>query len=179
MSGGASRLGGGAIVTLGALIVTLVGLIVLASRSPSGPGLLIEAADPPAGVDEVRVHVVGEVVAPGVVTMAPGERVVDAVAHAGGFSSMADEAALNLARRVLDGEQIVVPAQGAGVTLIDVNSASASDLEALPGIGAVYASRLIDARTTGGAFASTDALVERDVLPMSVYEAVRDLITAR
>jgi len=85
-------------VTIGALVVTLVGLLVLASRSPSGPGLLIEAADPPGGVDEVRVHVVGEVAAPGVVTMAPGERVVDAIAHAGGFTSMADEVVFDLAK---------------------------------------------------------------------------------
>jgi len=173
------RLGGGALVTIVALAATVVGLLVLAARAPSGPGLLIEAREPPPGVDEIRVHVGGEVLRPGVVTMAPGERVIEAVERAGGFTSAADGDALNLARRVLDGEQIVVPRRGEGVTLLDVNSASASELEALPGIGAVYASRLVEARATGGAFASTDALVERDVLPPRVYEAVRDLITAR
>ena len=163
------------------ILVTAIvaALVVIAAREPSSPGLLIESREPLPGIDEVRVEVAGAVVLPGVVTLQPGERVVDAITLAGGPTEDANTAAVNLARRVLDGERVLVPRLGEDVAaLVDVNHAGAEELEALPGIGPVYASQVIAARTHDGPFATTEALLEREVLPAHVYEQIRDRITA-
>ena len=60
---------------------------------------------------------------------------------------------------------------------IDINTATAEELIALPGIGEVYSQRIIESRTTDGPFATTDELVERDLIPRSTYERIRNLIT--
>jgi competence protein ComEA len=147
---------------------------ILVARTDPSPGIEVQRRDPPGAIDLVRVEVRGAVARPGLVTAAPGDRVGDALALAGGALPEADLGALNLARRVVDGEQIQVPARGdrAGM-LLDLNEASASDLEALPGIGSTRARAIIAARP----YASSDELVERDVLPADVYEAIRDRVT--
>jgi len=126
------------------------------------------------------VHVVGQVRRPGVVRLPPGARVLDAVKAAGGAMSTADLAHLNLARPVADGEQIVVPKPGesipvagasvpagkgsAGVGaaggLVDLNTADASALDSLPGVGPVLSQRILDWRTEHGRFSSVDELGE-------------------
>jgi len=138
-----------------------------------------------AGV--LLVHVVGQVRRPGVVRLPPGARVLDAVKAAGGATSSADLNHLNLARLVADGEQIVVPkpgenlsaggvpgAGGAGAgsagpgssgvgtigVLIDLNTADASALDSLPGVGPVLAQRILDWRAQHGRFSSVDELNE-------------------
>jgi competence protein ComEA len=133
------------------------------------------------------VHVVGQVRRPGVVRLPPGARVLDAVEAAGGATPSADLNHLNLARPVVDGEQIVVPkpgeviagaglpgAGGAGVGSsgqgltgagtvggpIDLNTADASALDSLPGVGPVLAQRILDWRAQHGRFSSVDELGE-------------------
>jgi competence protein ComEA len=166
--------------TVGLTLAIGAALVVIVAREPSSPGLLIESREPLPGVDELRVSVAGAVADPGVVTLQPGARVSEAIAGAGGPADDADETAVNLARRVVDGEQIFVPFLGeAAAALVDVNHADAWELEALPGIGPVYATRVIEARTREGPFATTDALVEREVIPAHVYEQIRDRVTAR
>ncbi len=153
------------------------------SGSGSGSGSV-----EPAAAGAVAVHVVGAVVAPGVVEVPAGSRVADAVAAAGGLSPEADPAGVNLARSLGDGEQVVVPRPGEVVTppagappgtgastgaggaaagaggapdqLVDVNSAGVAELDALPGIGPVLAQRVVDFRETNGPFTSVDELVE-------------------
>ena len=154
-------------------------VIVLALRSPGGRGIEIEARDPAPGIDEIRVHVDGAVLRPGVVTVAPGDRAIDAIALAGGLASDADTLAVNLARRVVDEDRVIVPRIGERPPLLDVNTATASELEALPGIGPVRAAAVVAARDEGGAFATTDDLVERGVIPEHIYEGIRDQIAAR
>ncbi|MEL7974527.1 ComEA family DNA-binding protein [Isoptericola sp. F-RaC21] len=161
------------------------------------------SADPPPGT--VVVHVVGEVREPGLVTVPSGARVADAVAAAGGTTRRADAAALNLARAVVDGEQIRVPrpgeqlpsadgaagpggaegaagpgAGGAGTapgTAVNLNSAGAADLEELPGIGPALAERIIAWRDENGPFTSVDELDEVSGIGPSVLGQVRDLVT--
>ncbi|MBC7291047.1 MAG: ComEA family DNA-binding protein [Actinotalea sp.] len=124
----------------------------------------------------VLVHVVGRVHQPGVVELPAGSRVVDAVTAAGGATTEADLSGLNLARPVVDGEQVVVPRPGEDVPPVDVagpappgapgpasgvtdlNRASVAELEALPGIGPVLASRIVAHRDQHGPFASVDDL---------------------
>lgn len=141
---------------------------------PGGPGSL------PSGPQELVVHVVGMVKRPGVVLLRPGARVRDAVGKAGGALPGADLAAVNLARVVVDGEQVRVPRPGEAASapdasssgpdgagapgstggLVNLNTASESALEELPGVGPVLAQRIIDWRTEHGRFTSVDELAE-------------------
>jgi competence protein ComEA len=104
---------------------------------------------------------------PGLVTLAAGARVADAVTAAGGLVAPADPASVNLAAVVADGQQIAVGVPGsadsaaptsAGGGPVDLNAASAAALDALPGIGPVLAQRIVDYRTQHGRFTSVDQL---------------------
>ena len=132
----------------------------------------------------IRVHVTGAVQEPGVYDLRAGHRVIEAIAAAGGPTAAADEQALNLARPVRDGERVVVPRQGtASETLgltpgqrLDINTASAAQLDDLPGIGEAYSRRIVDSRTVDGPFETTADLVERRVLPRATYDRIQHLI---
>jgi competence protein ComEA len=110
----------------------------------------------------VVVDVTGAVEVPGLVELTAGSRVADAIDAAGGASADAVLDDLNLARRVNDGEQVRVPHMGeddaAGGGPINLNSASAEELEQLPGVGPVLAERIIADREANGPFASIDDL---------------------
>jgi competence protein ComEA len=130
-----------------------------------------EAAETSAAV---VVSVVGLVARPGLVTLPAGARVADAVAAAGGLLPEADPASVNLAAVVSDGAQIAVGVPGGaagadgdavargGVAMpggrVDLNTATAGELDALPGIGPVLAQRIVDHRTRNGPFRSVDQL---------------------
>ncbi|RII84850.1 ComEA family DNA-binding protein, partial [Clavibacter michiganensis subsp. insidiosus] len=119
----------------------------------------------------IYVHVVGAVVSPGLFPLAPGSRVVDALAAAHGFADGADTAGVNLARVLSDGEQLVVPRQGETPTAapagaagggagsaspsapVDLNTATAEQLETLPRVGPSLAARIIAWRSAHGRFA--------------------------
>ncbi|MGW8565541.1 ComEA family DNA-binding protein [Isoptericola sp. NPDC055881] len=154
------------------------------------------------GTGTVVVHVVGEVREPGLVTVPAGARVADAVAAAGGTTRRADPGALNLARAVVDGEQIRVPQPGEQVVPTDagagtrggtgdlsradgngaggpvsLNTATAVELEELPGIGPALAGRIVTWRDENGPFTSVDELDEVSGIGPSVLGQVRDLVT--
>ncbi len=135
----------------------------------------------------IRVHVAGAVAKPGVYDLLEGERVIDAMTKAGGALDGADTDAVNLARRLRDGEQVVVPTRtGAAAahvpTLVpgaklDVNTATEAQLDQLPGIGQAYAKRIADSRRVDGPFRSLDELVDRKVLPKATLDGVRAFIS--
>ncbi|MET7281619.1 ComEA family DNA-binding protein [Kribbella sp. NPDC005582] len=118
------------------------------------------------------VHVAGKVHRPGLVRAPTGSRVADALSLAGGPLRGVDLSSLNLARQLTDGEQIVVglPAQPTGTatpdgaqpptTPLNLNTATAPQLDALPGVGPVLAQRIIDYRTQNGPFTTVDQLQE-------------------
>ncbi|WP_454729546.1 ComEA family DNA-binding protein [Cellulosimicrobium protaetiae] len=158
-----------------------------AGADVGGAGTEAEGA-PSAGV---VVHVVGQVATPGLVTVPADARVADALEAAGGATAEADLAALNLARTVTDGEQIVVPRPGeavpaagsappaAGSTAggaVDLNAADAAALDALPGIGPVLAERIVAWREENGPFTTVDELGEVSGIGPAVLADVRDLV---
>jgi len=122
------------------------------------------------------VHVAGKVRHPGVVQLAAGARVIDAIDAAGGVRAGTDLTTVNLARLVVDGEQIVVGVPGiaagpadsaappAGTSApagpLDLNAATLEQLLDLPGVGPVLAQRILDYRTANGGFRSVEQLRE-------------------
>lgn len=155
---------------------------------------LVEAVAPSssttAAPSPVVVHVAGAVAAPGVHRLPPGSRVIDAVEASGGLLPDADAAAVNLAAPLEDGVQVYVPRVGeeppvapaggaaadAAAGPIDLNTADASLLETLPGVGPATAAAIIDHRTRHGPFASVDALLEVRGIGEAKLAALRDLV---
>ncbi len=176
----------------------------VASGPATGPATGPEAAAPVAGAGGgpagavLVVHVVGQVRQPGLVRVAAGARVADAVDAAGGATAEADLTRVNLARAVVDGEQLVLPLPGepvapqaapgtpagglsgaaaAGGAQVDLNAADLSALDALPGIGPVLAQRILDWRTENGRFGSVDELGEVTGIGDKLLAQLRESVT--
>jgi competence protein ComEA len=159
-----------------------VGATDAAPGAPVGEG----GADP-EGV--LLVHVLGAVARPGIVELAPGARVVDAVAAAGGLTGEADSGGVNLARALVDGEQLIVPVVGeapaappesasaAGGGRVSLNGADAAELDTLPRIGPALAQRIIDWREANGPFTDVAQLLDVAGIGDAVYSGLVDLVT--
>jgi competence protein ComEA len=156
----------------------------------SGPGAAQPAVSPTSSPAMLIVDVAGAVRTPGVYEFAEGERVVDAIERAGGPRPKADLSLLNLAAPLVDGTQILVPKIGPAVTgvpgetapgsssgLINVNTASATELETLSGIGEVLAATIVEYRTQNGPFASVDDLLDVSGIGPATLEEIRDQVT--
>lgn len=175
--------------TLGAglALVALVALFFVGIRSASPPPAVeIRLPDAPPRDGVLKVYITGAVSRPGIYEARPGDRYGDALALAGGPSDDADPLAVNMARRVHDEEHIHVPRLGepglvtlAGEAILDLNTASLQQLEALPGIGPARAQKIIESRTKDGAFVRPDDLVQRKILPLSMLEPIRERIQVR
>jgi competence protein ComEA len=157
--------------------VVVVALLVLAGRAflrPSAhatvpPPVHVAHAAADVKAKDVYVDVVGAVRRPGLYRVADGARVADALARAGGPSAKAQLELVNLAARVADGEQVVVPRRGAAVAAssegggapsgpVHLNSATVEQLDELPGVGPVTAQKIVAYREAHGGFASVDEL---------------------
>lgn len=173
---------------------------VIGGASGTGDGA---GASPGDGSDDagaageplpLLVHVLGAVAAPGLVQLDEGARVVDAVAAAGGFTDDADPAGVNLARPVVDGEQLVVLAVGevpaaeaggggapggggaASDGLVHLNTAGLAELDTLPRIGPALAQRILDHREANGPFTSVDQLLEVTGIGDAVFGGLVELV---
>jgi competence protein ComEA len=133
----------------------------------------------------IYVHVAGAVKSPGIYQLDSGSRVYDAVLAAGGFTTKANQASVNMARALNDGEQLLVSSGASGAvfegspasTLISLNQASASELEELPGVGPALAGRMIDWRTANGGFKAKEDLLNVAGIGDKLFAAVKDLVT--
>ena len=126
------------------------------------------------------VHVAGAVMEPGLYRLDAGARVSDAIELAGGFAESALRSSVNLARMVADGEQIVVLDEsqlGTEGKFISLNSASASTLEKLPGIGPATAAKIVEYRTKIGSFSSVEQITEVPGIGNKLLEQMRDQLT--
>ena len=155
------------------------------SSTVIAPGSTESAADPVAS--EIYVHILGQVVRPGLYALPDGARAVDAVAAAGGFTPTADAAGVNLARFVSDGEQIVVPAVGEAVPgaapgvggdgRVNLNTADAAALDTLPGVGPATAQKILAWREQHGRFEVVEDLLDVGGIGEAKLDAIRDLVT--
>jgi len=211
------RVGLGAVVVL-LLVVLAVSVAVSAFATRGGaaddlvtvePGTGAEAAPgsgtaPPGGGSVVFVHVHGQVVSPGLFELPAGSRVVDVVGAAGGFTAEADQGAVNLARVLVDGEQLRVPAVGEavgggqaggsgggaggagpsggggsgadGAGTVDLNQADDGELQTLPGVGPATAAAILAWRDENGRFRSVDDLLGVPGIGPKTLETLRDRV---
>ena len=142
-------------------------------------GAAVAPSPAAASGGEVVVHVVGSVRRPGLVRLPAGSRVADAIDAAGGGTAPKVLSTVNLARVLVDGEQIAVGARGAAGQAqggLPLNSAKAADFEALPGIGPVLAQRIVAWREQHGAFRSVDELGEVPGIGDAILGQVRPLV---
>jgi competence protein ComEA len=180
-----------------------VATTVAASPADEGPGLDAPVSTEAEAATEVVVHVAGAVRSPGVHRLPVDARVVDAVAAAGGLAGDADEARVNLASPLADGERVYVPRQGeddppapvagasprptgapgsgpdadADVAPVDLNRATAVELEALPGVGPATAAAIVEHRDRVGAFTSVEQLLDVRGIGPAKLEQLRPRVT--
>lgn len=199
--------------TIGVIIV--VALVLTGTRLMAAQGHDVAAVDPspiitpaatatteeptPPPLPDIRVHVLGAVASPGVVTLPAQARVADAIAAAGGLTEQADCAELNLAAPVPDGAQVIigttaeprgelrtetgaagapgdVPAAEGGTPTLNLNTATAEQLETLPGIGPVTAQAIITWRTQHGSFTRVEELQEVDGIGPKTFDRIAPLV---
>jgi len=164
-------------------------LIWVVARNPSGEAVVLR---PVPTEKPVIVYITGAVPRPGVYALPKGARVQDAISAAGGFLAEAEKSQINLAALVEDGEKLDIPyIEGASpvittpepevvtstTELIDINIASAAELESLPGIGPTTAQKIIDYREQNGPFLSIEDIINVPGIGPGTYERIKDLIT--
>ncbi len=185
---------GVAVALCGCVVATLVALRLplVPDVGATAPAPVAEEVAPTGG--PVLVHVAGAVQRPGVVELVAGDRVADAIAAAGGTLPDASVAALNLARPLVDGEQVVVPTRGTVAAeeaagggadpylpdgRLDLNRATATDLEELPGVGPVLAGRIVAHREEHGPFTEAVELRAVSGIGEATWASLRDLVGVR
>jgi competence protein ComEA len=182
-------------IILGIMIgLAFSGLLYLTVRAPAGePVVLLPSPTP----EPIFVYLTGAVQRPGVYQVPPESHLVDVIELAGGFLEGADLAQVNLAEKVVDGSQVVIPGtagiptpqltiggNGLLVTptppagkLVNLNTASAAELEQLPGVGPTTAQKIVEYRQANGPFTRVEDLLKIPGLGPSSLEEIRGLVT--
>ena len=185
-------------MTAGVLFGLFIAVLVwVVARNPSGQAVTLR---PVPTEKPIVIQVSGAVPRPGVYALAQGSRVQDAISAAGGFLAEADKTGINLARALADGEQLDIPyvsgsspvildatttvttvtsvaTAPSSTELININTASASELDTLPGIGPTTAQKIIDYRQQNGPFVSAEDIINVSGIGPGTYEKIKDLIT--
>ena len=167
----------------------LAALVWVVTRNPSGEAVILR----PVPTDKpIVVHITGAVPRPGVYALPQGARVQDGISAAGGFLAEAQKTDINLAQLLEDGEKLDVPfIEGASpvigtplpevvtttTELININIASAAELDALPGIGPTTAQKIIEYRDQNGPFINAEDIINVSGIGPGTYERIKDLIT--
>lgn len=167
----------------------LAALVWVVARNPTGEPVILR----PAPTEKpVVVYITGAVPRPGVYALPKNARVQDAISAAGGFLAEAEKSQINLAALIEDGEKLDIPyVEGASpilvtpmpevvtstTELINLNTASALELEALPGIGPTTAQKIVDYREQNGPFINAEDIINVSGIGPGTYERIKDLIT--
>ena len=176
--------------------ILLVAFTLIGANQVSSAGGVVRQASPSASQSPVQVskpriyvHVIGEVRHPGLYLIESGSRLTVAIDAAGGFTSRAEPASVNLARELTDGEQFAVlskteyvgaiaqPAAAGGASRVSLNRATESELESLPRVGPALAARIIDWRSSNGGFKQVRDLTKVSGFGDKMFAAVKDLVT--
>jgi competence protein ComEA len=172
-----------------AAVVAFVSLVLVVVNRPEPPAgefsINEEPSDSVAIEQYLYVHIVGEVVTPGIYQLPLGARLVDAVFAAGGLTEFADNSSVNLARELSDGEQVFVSSvnqqsETLGTSsggLISINRASDKELEELPGIGPALSARIIAWREANGGFKSIEDLLKVSGIGENLLSGIKDSVT--
>lgn len=174
---------------LTALLVAVVTFVILDRLTPSD--IILQPASPP----DIVIEITGAIATPGVYELPGSSRLQRAIDRAGGLRAEADVSSLNLAGRIGDGEKLVIPSRantgpiaepvaspqgsdpGNESSLIDLNTATAAELDTLPGIGPVIAERILSYRDVNGPFTSVDRLADVEGISAAMVEEIRPLVT--
>ena len=201
--GQAARVAAVGFALLGALALVVAAVILLARGDDVAPVVIVapeETATPEPTAADIRVQVSGAVPSPGVYAMKEGDRVIDVIAAAGGVRWDGEIKGINLAERVQDEARYHVPIRGAAPSFsapstpepeaqekeiqqrsrpltVDLNTATAVELETLPGIGPVTAGLIITHRETYGPFVAIDEVQDVPGIGPKTLEAIRGLVT--
>ncbi len=179
----------------------LAGAIFVVTRLPGGKPVALEPAPTKA---PIAVQVLGDVVRPGVYELPDGARVKDAIDAAGGLIADASTGSINLAAKLEDGQQIQIGSGAAAVTsgnpnnssntapftvlpttvptpssgnLLDINTATAAQLDALPGISPTVAQNIINYRNENGPFSTIEDIMNVPGIGPATFDTIRNLIT--
>jgi competence protein ComEA len=161
----------------------LIGLLaagviwLLASRPRGAPVTLLPTPTP----GELTIYVSGAVTTPGVYILPQGSRVDAAIQAAGGFTSGAETESINLAALMVDGQQVDVPgvvdSSHVNVGRVNINTATTSELDALPGIGPTTAQAIVDYRLQHGSFKFIQDIQNVPGIGSATYDRIKDFIT--
>ncbi len=169
-------------------------LLLIVARRPAGHPVILPVTPTPR---PLRVYVSGAVAAPGVYRLPPGAVAQDALNAAGGAGLQADLREINLAQPLADGDQIDIPTAAPAPRLapastadpgapsplpvtqdrkINLNTATAAELDTLPGIGPVIAQRIVDYRAQHGPFARPEDLMEVDGIGETIFNRIKEAV---
>jgi len=163
-------------------------VVWLVGRNPSGESITLR---PVPTESPIIVQVSGAVPRPGVYAFPQGARVQDAISAAGGFLADADKQLINLARYLEDGERLEIPFLTgsspviptpqviieSSTDLININTATAAELDTLPGVGSVTAGKIIAYRESNGLFQKIEDIQNVAGIGKATYDRMKDLIT--
>lgn len=178
----------------------LAGMLLFVSRAPAGEPIVLQ---PAPTKEPIAVHIIGAVPRPGLYEFAEGSRVQDAIDAAGGLLTSANVDSVNLAALLEDGQQLDIPykagtdssnensddalvlpgatektaASETGQDLVNINTASAEELDNLPGIGPTIAQRIVEYREANGSFQTIDDLMNVSGIGPSTFENIKELIS--
>jgi competence protein ComEA len=180
------------LIVVGAVLLLA---LVVGAKQLSRPGhasvpppIRVAASAQTTVASQVFVHVVGAVRRPGLYRLTDGSRVADALRRAGGTTRKAQLELVNLAARLADGEQVVVPRRGSNAAVVGseapagqsgplhLNTATLEQLDSLPGVGPVTAQKILDWRQAHGAFGSVDELDAIPGIGPARLAQLRDLV---
>ena len=172
-------------------MLVLAGAVLFSSLSAGGsstplPTVRVQRT-PTTAPTPLLVQVVGAVRRPGLVSVLPGARAIDAIAAAGGATDRADESGVNLAAPVADGQQLTVPTRGVAAAVpsgaapssgakVSLTSATAEQLETLPRIGPALAARILAYRAAHGGFRSVTELQQVGGIGPKTFAGLKDLV---
>jgi competence protein ComEA len=153
------------IIVLIAILIIGGGVTVFRRMAVAAPSDILIEESPSVSISKIYIHISGAVKKRGVYQLTDGSRVMDAISSAGGATQNADLDAINLVEKLKDGQKIVVPQKirrDAENTsgLISINQADEETLKKIPGVGKITAQRIVEYRSTHGAFGTIEDLAK-------------------